>query len=233
MRLIKLTGLLLAFCLSTSIHAQGWAPTPHLEVDGEARLSLDADLVNIHATFSAENQDSQLAIQILEQDFKLLLRDLKRQIPKGARLEAGQITIYPKRVQRDSSWQITGYTASRDLKLIDLPVAQAGQWVEKIAEGKPSHLGPMNYYSSQASQSRNPALKGALKDAQDKAQLMARSLGQNLGRALQVQEISSPRVGTERMLMASDSVNHSSAIELAPGKVEATAHVRVIFELLN
>lgn len=227
-----LMGLLLVL-LSTSLQAQGWAPTPHLEVQGEARLSLDADKVDIHANFTAEHQDSQLAIQDLEQDFKLLLRDLSRQVPKGARLEAGQITISPRHTQQGNTWQITGYTASRDLKLIDLPVAQAGKWVEKIAVGKPSQLGPLQYHSSQTSQSRNPALTAALEDAQEKAQLMATSLGHKLGRALQVQEISSPRVAAQRMLMAADTVNESSGLELAPGKVEATARVNVVFELLN
>lgn len=236
MRLVNYPSLLLGllvFCLSASLHAGGWAPTPHLQVEGEARLSLEADLVDISASFTAEHQDSQLAIQTLEQDFKLLLRNLDRQVPKGARLEAGQITIYPRRAQRNDSWQITGYTASRDLKLLDLPVAEAGQWIEKITAGKPSQLGPMQYHSSQASKSRNPALQAALKDAQDKALLMANSLEQNLGRALEVQEISSPQVGAQRMLMASDAVNEASAPVLAPGKVEATARVRVIFELLN
>ena len=231
-----LMGLLVA-CLSSNALAQDWAPTPHIEVQGEARLSLEADLVNIHASFSTENRDSQLAIQDLEQDFGLLLRDLKRQVPKGARLEAGQITIYPRRTQHKDAWQITGYTASRDLKLIDLPVAEAGKWIEKITDGKPSQLGPINYHSSQSSQSRNPALEGALKDAQEKAQLMAKSLGQNLGRALQIQETSSPRVALSvaapRMMMAADSANESITPELAPGKVEASARVRVIFELLN
>lgn len=236
MRFVKSLSLataLLALFLSSGLAAQGWAPTPHLEVEGEARLSLEADLVDLDATFSAEHQDSQLAIQILEQDFAPLLRNLKRQVPKEARLEAGQITIQPRRTQRDGNWQITGYLANRDLKLLDLPVAEAGQWIEKITAGKPSQLGPMRYHSSQASESRNPALEAALKDAQEKAQLMAASLGQNLGRALQIQEISSPRVAAQRMLMAADSVNQSSVPELAPGKVEATARVRVIFELLN
>lgn len=235
MKRIKFFSLiigLLALSLSASLLAEGWAPTPHLQVEGEARLSLDADLVDIHASFSAEHRDSQLAIQTLEQDFSLLLRNLKRQVPKGAQLEAGQISIYPRRTQRNETWQITGYTASRDLKITDLPVEDAGKWVEKITEGKPSQLGPMNYHSSQAAKSRNPALNAALKDAQEKAQLMAASLGQNLGRALQVQEISSPRVAAQKMFMAADSVTQSSAPELAPGKVEATARVRVIFELL-
>ena len=91
MRLVKSLSLataLLALFLSSGLAAQGWAPTPHLQVEGEARLSLEADLVDIQATFSAEHQDSQLAIQILEQDFGPLLRNLKRQVPKEARLEA-------------------------------------------------------------------------------------------------------------------------------------------------
>lgn len=229
----RLIIALLALFLTNSLQADSWAPTPHLQVMGEARLSFEADLVDIHASFTAENQDSQLAIQDLEQDFNLLLRNLNRKVPKGTRLEAGQIAIYPRRTQRNDTWQITGYTASRDLKLVDLPVAEAGEWIEKIAAGKPSQLGPMNYHASQSSQSRNPALKGALEDAQEKAQLMAASLGQKLGRALQIEEIASPRVEAQRMLMAADSVSRSSAPELAPGKVEAIARVSVIFELLN
>ncbi|GLR62882.1 SIMPL domain-containing protein [Marinospirillum insulare] len=236
MNLIKqpklLIGLLL-LALSSSLFAQGWAPTPHLQVESEARISLDADLVDIHASFSAENQDSQLAIQTLEQDFRLLLRDLKRHLPQASQLEAGQISIQPRRTQRNDTWQITGYTASRNLKLIDLPVEEAGEWIEKITQAKPHQLGPMNYHSSQASKSRNPALEAALKDAQDKAVLMANSLGQNLGRALQIQEISSPGVQSQKLMMMADSAVRSAAPELVAGQVEATARVRVIFELLN
>lgn len=227
-------GLLLTLFFSSGLVAQGWAPTPHLEVTGEARLSLEADQVDLQATFTAEHQDSQLAMQILEQDFGPLLRTLKRQLPQAARLEAGQITLQPRRTQKAGQWQITGYTASRDLKLLDLPIKEAGLWIEKITDGKPSQLGPMRYHSSQASDSRNPALEAALQDAQTKAKLMAASLGQNLGRALQVSEISSPRIATQRMLMAADSaVSQSKAPELIAGEVEATANVRVVFELLN
>jgi len=223
---------LLSLSLTSHLLAEDWAPTPHVQVEGEARLSLEADLVDIHASFSAEHPDSQLAIQTLEQDFSLLLRSLKHQIPRGARLEAGQISIYPHRTQHNTTWQITGYTASRDLRLIDLPVAETGQWIEKITAGKPSQLGPLNYHSSQAGKSRNPALEAALSDAQEKATLMANSLGQNLGRALKIQEITSPRIEAQKMYLAADTAPRS-APELAPETVEAIARVRVIFELLN
>ncbi|SFX42346.1 Protein of unknown function [Marinospirillum alkaliphilum DSM 21637] len=229
--LFAMTGLLLVTGLAS---ANGWAPTPHLEVHGESRLTLEADRVDIHATFSVEHRDSRLAMQELEQNFGNLLRTLRRQVPEGARLEAGQIRIHPRQTRRNDTWQITGYTASRELKLVNLPVTEAGQWVERITDGKPTQFGPLHYHSSQAADNRNPALEAALQDARDKAELMASSLGQNLGRALQVQEISSPGVQPRMAMMAADSVRMESVTpELEPGLVETSARVRVIFELLN
>lgn len=231
---LRLTLPLLALLFVTGLQASEWAPIPHLTVQGESRLTLQADRVDINATFSVEHRDSRLAMQELESQFGHLLRTLRRQVPEGARLEAGQVRIHPRHTQRGDTWQISGYVASRDLKLVDLPVAEAGQWVERITEGRPSQFGPIHYHSSQASDSRNPALEAALKDAQDKARIMAASLGQNLGRALQVTEISSPGVQPRMAMMAAaDSVRMESAPELEPGLIETSARVQVVFELLN
>lgn len=233
MSFLRLTLLLPALLLGGGLQASEWAPTPHLEVQGESRLTLQADRVDINATFSAEHRDSRLAMQELENQFGNLLRTLRSQVPDGARLEAGQVRIHPRHTQRGDTWQISGYVASRDLKLVDLPVAEAGQWVERITDGRPSQFGPIHYRSSQASDSRNPALEAALKDAQDKASIMAASLGQNLGRALQVKEISSPGVQPRMAVMAADSARMESAPELEPGLIETSARVQVVFELLN
>ena len=225
-------GLTLGLLLSSAASANGWAPHPHLKVAGEAKITLAADRVDIHASFSSEHQDSRLAMQELESNFGNLLRTLRRQLPEEATLEAGQISVHPRRQRRNDSWQITGHTATRDLKILDLPVEKAGECVEKISQGQPTQLGPMNYHSTQATQQRNPALEAAMTDARNKAQIMAASLGQQLGKALEVEEISSPGIQARSAVMAADSRQESTP-ELQPGQVETSARVRVVFELLD
>lgn len=230
------SGLLAATLLVFSLSAQanGWAPTPHIEVNGEARLTLEADRVDINATFTVEHRDSKQAMQQLEQQFSTLQRSLRGQIPEGARLEAGQIRIQPRQTRRNDTWQITGYTASRDLRIINLSVTEAGQWIERVTAASPSQFGPLNYYSSQAANARTPALEAALKDAREKAERMAVTLGAELGQPLLIQEISSPGVQPRMMAMAaSDAMRMESAPELDPGLVESYAQVRVVFELRN
>ena len=231
-RLAVISLMLAAIGLPSWAQANTWAPVAHIQVEGAAKISLAADLVNISASFSAEDADSQLALQVLEKHFQQLQRSLQRQLPQGASVEAGQVSLYPRRQQQQETWQIVGYTASRDLKLVNLPIATAGQQLEKIIAGKPSQLGPLHYHSSQVSSSRNPALQQALADAHNKAAFMAKSAGQKLGRVLYIEEISSPQVALQRGVMAAEAIMaDASTPELNPGQVEATARVRVVFAL--
>ena len=227
-RALGLTCLLLA----QPLIADHWAPLPHLKVEGQARLALEADLVDLQASYSSEHQDSRLALQELESTFGNLLRSLRRQVPEGARLEAGEVRITPNHSRQNATWKITGYTATRTVKLTSLPVARAGEWLEKLARGQPTQLGPLVYRSSQADSQQHPALELALQEAQNKARVMAGSLGQGLGNALKIEEISSPGMQPRAALLSS-SPQAESTPKLEPGLVEVSARVRVVFELLN
>jgi len=225
-------GLLLSLLISLTASANSWSPQPHLKVAGEGKVTLDADRVDIHASFSSQHQDSRLALQELESTFGNLLRNLRRQLPEGARLEAGQISVHPEREHRNNRWEILGYKAQRDIKILDLPVAKTGEWVEKLSEGQPERLGPLNYHSTQATQQRNPALEKAVEDARSKAQIIAASLGQGLGKALQVEELSSPGIQPRSAVMAADA-GQDTTPDMQPGQVETSARVMIIFELLD
>ncbi len=231
-KLLLLPAFLVFGLLPQLLLASPWAPTPHVEVNGQARLMLEADLVDLHASFSVEHRDSRLAMQELEQNFSRLQRQLRRQLPEGARLEAGQVSIQPRHARRNDTWQITGYVVSRDLRLLGLPVEQAGQWLEQVVEARPSNLGPINYRSQQLDEQRNPALALALADAREKAETLASASGMRLGQALYVQELGSPRPMPMMRMMEADAVMSASAPELEPSQVEASAQVKVIFELL-
>jgi|AntRauTorckE6833_2_1112554.scaffolds.fasta_scaffold07135_4 uncharacterized protein YggE len=225
-------GITLSLLLTTAASASDWAPQPHLKVAGEATLTLDADRVDIHSSFTSDHQNSHLALQELESRFGNLLRSLRRQLPETARLEAGQVRVHPRHKRNNDEWQVIGYTATRDLTVLDLPVEKTGEWVEKITQGQPNKLGPLNYHSTQATHQRNPALEQAITDAHNKAKIMAATLGQQLGKALQVEEISSPGIQARSAVMVADSSRESTP-EMQPGRVETSARVQVIFELLD
>ncbi|MDR9468988.1 SIMPL domain-containing protein, partial [Marinospirillum sp.] len=122
-------GLTLSLLLASAASASDWAPQPHLKVAGEASITLDADRVDIHASFTSDHKNSRLALQELESRFGNLLRSLRRQLPENARLEAGQVRVHPRHKRSNDEWQIIGYTATRDLIVLDLPVEKTGEWV--------------------------------------------------------------------------------------------------------
>lgn len=223
-------GFLFSLLVSFPAVANDWPSQPHLQVTGEGQVTLDADRVDIHASFASQHQDSRLALQELESTLGNLLRTLRRQLPEEARLEAGQISVHPRREQRNDRWEVVGYTAQRDLKILDLPVAKTGEWVEKISQGQPERLGPLNYHSTQASNQQNPALEKAVKDARMKAEVLATTLGQSLGKALKIEEISGPSMQPRMALMAADS-HKDTTPEMQPGQVKTAARVMIIFEL--
>lgn len=223
---------LVALGLAQPLAADSWAPKAHLKTQGEAKITLEADRVDLHASFQYEHQDSRLAMQELESRFGNLLRTLRRQLPEEARLEAGQAQIHPQQERQDGRWQLVGYRATRDLKILDLPVEKTGEWIEKILQGEPDQLGPLHYHSTETASHRNPALQAAIEDAKAKAEIMASSLGQTLGRALQVEEISSPGIQPRSAVMTAARADDATP-EMEPGLVEVSARVRVVFELLD
>ncbi|WP_416886161.1 SIMPL domain-containing protein [Marinospirillum sp.] len=227
---------LLILCLSLvwmPVSAQQWAPVPHVQVEGQATLLLEADRVDLRATFTAEHRESRLALQDLERRVQEVQRRLRRQLPEGVRLEASQISIQPRHTRRQDQWVISGYVATREIRLLNLDVTEAGPWIEALVAAEPHQLGPFEYRSSLMSAQQHPALQAAIEDARAKAELMASSLGARLGAPLQLEEITSPQPAAlmrAEVMMAADTL--SNAPELDAGQLEAQARVRLVFELL-
>lgn len=231
--MIRLLLLLVLFLFSPLVWTQSWPAGPHLQVEGEARLLLDADRVDLRATFMAEHADSRLALQDLERRVQDVQRRLRRQLPEGARLEASQISIQPRHTRRQDQWIISGYQATREIRVLNLTLPEAGAWIETLVQAQPHQLGPFEYRSSLMSTQRDPALLAAIEQARAKAELMAQALGVRLGAPLQLIELSSPAFAPRHAALQTHfAVAESSAPELDAGQLEARAQVRILFELI-
>lgn len=226
-----LLGLALSLIIAFSAWAN-WQPKPHLQVEGNAKLELEADLVSFEANFAFSHKDSDLALQNLEQHLAPLLRQLNRELTANNQLAAGQINLQPKQQEINKQWQIVGYQASRSLKLQNLNLQQASTYLQLLSDYQPSNLGNMQYSSSQIANKRNELLATAVKDAQQKASTLAKGLNQNLGKALEISEITSPAFPVLRSQMYADAAPAAKQrFQLLPSQLEINAKVKVVFEL--
>lgn len=223
--------LLISFGLANLATAGSWHPKPHLQVEGTASLQLEADQVSLSATFQATNEDSSLAIQALEQQLAPLIADLKRELTPSKDFAAGEINLQPKQQEINKQWQVVGYTASRNINLINLNLNQASKWLETLTSYKPHGLN-LNYTSSQAAAQTNKLLEMAVQNARDKASALAKSTGQNLGKALEIIELGAAYpVMRNYALAASPSADAKQSFNLVPSQQEISTRLRVIFEL--
>lgn len=230
-KLSFLTAVILNLALATSASATSWHPKPHLQVEGSANLELEADQVSVSLVFQAADADSSLAIQVLEQQIAPLIADLKRELKPSKDFAAGQINLQPRQQEINKQWQVVGYTASRTLSLINLPLNQASYWLEVVTGYKPYSLS-LNYSSSQAAAQTNKLLEMAMQNARGKASALAKGTGRNLGKVLEIIELGAAYpVMRNYALAASPSADAKQAFNLVPNQQEISTRLRVIFEL--
>ena len=208
---------------------------PTLTVTGQAEVTQAAKTVEIHSYFRERSSDSKSATGALNKRFNTLLESIKVDLPDSVTLEADQIRINPQFSYNNSRRYIDHYTASRSLKLRDVPVEKAGKWVEVLSDANPSRLS-LNNYKAGGDSTQNTALRLAVENARDKAQAMGEALDQPIGPAVCIDETRSPRVQRRMMNDVAESLSasaKSNTPSVEAGQVSDSARVEVVFALVE
>lgn len=230
--------LMALLSLISAVHAQPATQcvddTATLTARGEARIERTATHVEIHARLMAHGQSSAAASDALEARFGPLLDRLRTRTEKPVRLVAATVSITPQWRYEDGDRTLTGFMATRTLRLTDVPVNRAGAWLQTLTDAEADALSLRNYTARpEDGTDAYPALAAAVTDARSRAQAMAEASGQAIGEALCIHEVDapSPRPMRSATLAANGSGDAARGPAIEPDTVIDHARVTVVFAL--
>ena len=224
--------------LGSAVHAQPVTQcvddVTTLTAQGEARIERPATHVDIHARFMERAQTSAAASNALEARFGPLLDRLRARTEKPMRLVAANASITPQWRYDDGDRTLAGFVATRMLRLTDVPVDEAGAWMQTLTDAEPDSLSLENYTARpEGGADAHPALAAAIRNARTRAETMADALGQSIGEALCIHEVSapSPRPMRSATLAATGPDDATREPSIEPDTVIDHARVTVVFFL--
>lgn len=205
-----------------------------LTVHGDARIERPATHVDIHARFMAREETSAAASNALETRFGPLLDRLRARTEKPIRLVAANAAIRPRWRHDDGDRTLAGFAATRTLRLTDVPVDQAGAWMQTLTDAEADSLSLENYTAqTEAGADAYPALAAAVRDARTRAEAMAEASGQSIGEVLCLHEVEapSPRPMRSTTLAANGTGEATREPSIEPDTVVEQARVTAVFAL--
>lgn len=152
-------------------------------------------------------------------------------------IETSSYNIYPDYDWSSGSQKLKGYKTSNILKITTKDFSKIGRIVDVSIDNGATLIQSINFELSQDKQNeiKQEAIAKASEDARTKAEATAQGLNAKLGKVKSV-TISDYNYYPYPYFMADASVGVAEArkaasVEIAPGKLEVTANVNVIFEL--
>ena len=205
-----------------------------LTAHGEAHVERAATHVDIRSRFIERAQTSAAASEALQARFGPLLDELRDRVEPPMRVVAANAAITPQWRYDDGERNLVGFTAARMLRLNDVPVDEAGAWMETLTNAQPDSLALENYTAQTGREDNaDPALAAAIRNARSRAETMAQTIGQPIGEALCIHEMEAPSPGPVRAqaLSATGPGRDGGTPSIEPGTVTDHARVTVVFSL--
>ena len=205
-----------------------------LTAHGEAHVERAATHVDIRSRFIERAQTSAAASEALQARFGPLLDELRDRVEPPMRVVAADASITPQWRYDDGERNLVGFTTARMLRLNDVPVGEAGAWMQTLTDAQPDSLALENYTARSGTDAdAHPALAAAVTNARSRADTMAAAIDQSIGEALCIHEMEapSPRPVRAEALSATGPGRDGGTPSIEPGMVTDHARVTVVFSL--
>lgn len=234
---LKIPGLIALLALmiwGSQVAASDAGTLPLVRVSGEALQRIAPDLVDIQLQFEALEPDPEKAMQSLALKMSEPVAEW-REVLGEERVRVTQVRIAPREEWIEGRSHVLGYVASSSVRLRDLAIDEAGQWLNRVSMAGPQRIDPLVYRRSDSDELRLSLLAAAAQDARLKAQALAEALELRLGPAWEVSESWGSAPVQSRSMAQMDGMVMSAmpAVELSPDELEFRARVEVAFTILR
>lgn len=236
--LLRLTALLVAASALVVLQPLGAQETTHISrtihVSGEYKTTVTADMAVL--TLSVNKQAvSPLAAQeaVTGAADKIITAMLSAGIERK-NIATSAFTLYA--IYNDEEGkrnEILGYNSTSTVTVTIYDTDQVGALIQSGMEAGANEIQSLSYQKRDAQAMEIELYQKAVLNAMEKATALAQTLGMKLGKAIIVEEQSfSAQSQDERVFFTKAMAAPSSAEEaFAPGSIQMSAVVRIVFEL--
>jgi uncharacterized protein YggE len=210
------------------------AAVPVIEVSGEARLEVPADLALLELAVVTRADSAQKAAQENGASMDRLAAALRKALGNDGTLRTGAYSIRPLYApSRDQETpKVTGYEATNSMQVTIKVVGRVGPIIDAAVAAGANQVQRLAFTLADDREPRRRALASAATEAREKAAALASALGVQLTgvRSAVEQDVGSPRP-LERAI--GFQAQRAAATPIEAGLVEVRARVVLTMDIAN
>jgi len=208
------------------------APVPTIRVSGQATESVEADMATLNLAIVQQAKTPVGAREAVTTAADKVVTAIQALGIEKKLIRTGTFSIYPIYDERPGKQNIvTGYRGETGITVTLKDTALVAGTVDAAVNAGANEIRSLTYGKKDEESLRVATLQQAVANAMTKAAAIAETLGRKLGKAISVEEQGySLRAPDTRVYMAKAMVA-SSQEAFAPGSIEVSASVSVVFEM--
>ncbi|MDT8421781.1 MAG: SIMPL domain-containing protein [Desulfuromonadales bacterium] len=212
-----------------------------LTVEGEARVEVPPDQLQLRLNVVTSDADSEVALQQNNRKMNSLIETLQGLGLVRDDYRTGQFQTYPEwsRPPRPApaNWQrsIVGYTVNNELLIKTGQVELAGKLLAAAQAAGADQVGGLVFALAEPADHREEAIARATRRAMRKAQTLAEAAGVKLGaiQSLTLDQAAAPGPLPRMEMMAARAGEMADAVPVNAGNVEVRAGVTLVYRIVS
>lgn len=237
--MLSLVFLLSACGPQTFYYGAADQSLPQLVVQAEANVAAIPDQLKLRLGVITQETSADLAMAENNRQMAAVVAQLRELGIDEADLATGQFQIHPEwsRPPRPApaNWQreIIGYQVSNELLITTTQVELAGKLLSLAQQAGANQIGGLQFGLADPTAHRQKAIEVATEKAIRKAKTMAAAAGVELGTVQSISLNQNGGGGQPRLMMAEARLASAEPVPIATGKVEVSAAVTMVYQIIN
>ena len=228
--------LVMAIALTTAVAAPAAAQAPQAAITvtlaEQAKVTAAPDTAEIGTGVVTTAPSAADALAANARRMAAVVTALRRAGVAERDIQTSGIRLEPQyRYAQDQPPQLTGYQANNRVSVRIRDIAGTGRLLDQlVAQGANQIDGP-NFTIAEPAPLLDQARQSAVATLRRRAELYARAMGLQVARIVSVEEDSAVRDPRPVPMMATMARAEKADTPVAPGEVELSVNVRMVFEL--
>ena len=226
-----ISGLIASTSMVTTAHAAD-LDFPSLNTVGSSQLNVPADMAEVNVEVVTKAKTALEAKTASDKAVANFLQRLEKAGVNKERVQSANINLQPQYTyEKDKPNQLTGYSASRRIKVTVMDLAKLNGILDSALEQGINRINNIALKSSKEAQYVEQARMAAIKDAQQKAKILAEGFGEKLDGVWQISYFEQRPVQPVMLRMNSEKAGFDAAQSYQQGQVTIQDRVEVTYRL--
>ncbi|MGS0680314.1 oxidative stress defense protein [Shewanella sp. 125m-7] len=226
-----ISGLIASTSMIGTAHAAD-LDFPSLNTVGTSQLTVPADMAEINVEVVIKAKTALEAKTASDKAVVSFLQRLEKAGVNKERVQSANINLQPQYTyEKDKPNQLTGYSASRRIKVTVMDLAKLNSILDSALEQGINRINNIALKSSKETQYVEQARMAAIKDAQQKAKMLAEGFGQKLDGVWAISYFEQRPIQPVMLRMNSEKASFDAGPSYQQGQVTIQDRVEVTYRL--